>query len=320
MYDRIVDGELIYLLALSHELVWNFTPRELEAIIMEFDSLSEFWNADETKIKDFAKTNHIKIEKIERFLSKRYKIDIKAFLDLKKELLNEKIRILLCTDNDYPPLLKQWNKPVKLTLNKFIYKPRVLFLKGNKIDLSNCISIIGTRKCSNEGAELAREIAAKLVKRGYTVVSGMAVGIDSAAHRGAIDALGKTLAVLPWLDPIYPPENIDLARDILKNGCLLSEFYKKNLIRLPFKVNLFLERDKIIAAISHKILIVETGVKGGAIRVANIAKKLGREIYVCMPKVHDRDKWNGFKRLRLYYNAKVYEDIDSFLSGKRVLE
>ena len=312
MYNKTID-ELIYLLALSHELVWNFTPRELEAIIMKFNSLNEFWNADEVKIKEFAKSNNIKVEKIERFLNKRYKIDINALLDLRKELLDKKIRVLLCTDKDYPPLLKKWKKPVRLSENRFIYKPRVLFLMGNKIDLSNCISIIGTRKCSNEGAELAKEIASKLVKHGYTVVSGMAIGIDSSAHIGAIDVRGRTTAVLPWLDPLYPPENKDLAKDILKNGCLLSEFYKKDLIRLPFKVNLFLERDKIIAAISHKILVVETGVKGGSIRVANIASKLGREIYVCKPKVHDKDKWNGFKRLRVYYKAKVYEDIDSLL-------
>ena len=160
---------------------------------------------------------------------------------------------------------------------------------------------------------MAYHISNELAKKGITVVSGMAIGIDTAAHKGAIDSNGTTIAVLPWLDPIYPKENTDLANDIKKHGCLLSEFYRKDFVKIRTKW--FLERDKIISAISKKILIVETGRKGGSIRVARIANMLKREIYVCEPQIDDEDKWLGFNRLRKYYNAKVFKSINDIITN-----
>lgn len=304
--------ESLYWLALYKEFLWNFTPRELTLIKENFETLENFWREEAEKIFKFAEKNKMKRNKIEDFIKRRNKIDFNGIIKLRDELSNKGIKILTCIDELYPDNLRRprfWY--VSLGRGVFIYNPRVIFVKGDRLDFSKCVSIVGTRKCSDKGAEQAYSISRELAKRGVTIVSGLAKGIDSMAHRGAIDVEGKTIAVLPWLEPIYPRENIDLAMKIEKFGCLLSEFYRREYMK--WKVDWFLERNKIIAALSNKILIVETGVIGGSIRVANIARRLGREIFVCKPNVDERDKREGFNRLRKYYGAKVYRDIDDLL-------
>jgi DNA processing protein len=310
-----MSDELQIWIALYKEFQWTFTPRELKYIKQEFNTLTNFWSASEDELFGFMEKFKLKPEKIHYFIKRRMKLDFNEVINMLDEIRSKNIKIITCLDREYPFLLKSSNWPVKFSNEIYVYNPRIIFVKGDNIDFSRCVSIVGTRNCSNKGAELAYDIGRELSKEGVTVVSGMAVGIDSGALRGVIDSDRRAIGVLAWLEPIYPEENIDLAEEIQRHGCLLSEFYKRDLIKS--KVDWFLERNKIIAGLSSKIIIVETGVRGGSIRVAKIASNLKREIYVCEPPTNEEDKWNGFKRLIKHYGAKIYKNKEEILYNLR---
>jgi DNA processing protein len=153
-----------------------------------------------------------------------------------------------------------------------------LFIKGNfnLKDLKTAVAIVGTRDMSSRGEKLAYEFAFNLAKEGIVIISGLARGIDTIAHRAALDAGGTTIAVLGCgIDLIYPPENKDLASEIMENGCLVSQFPGKT---SPLGKN-FLERNKIIAFLSQAILIVEGKRRSGTLSTATHAANLGREVF-----------------------------------------
>ncbi len=162
---------------------------------------------------------------------------------------------------DYPPRLK-----------KMPYPPYVLFYRGDLSVLEKpCVAIVGSRKASIKGRELAKEYAKRCAKEGKTVVSGLALGIDSEAHIGALEANGSTAAVLgSSLDYIYPPENRNLCKRIEKTGVVLSPFFPTT---KPSRYN-FPIRNEIIAALSEKVVVVEAMEKSGALITADIAKRL----------------------------------------------
>lgn len=158
--------------------------------------------------------------------------------------------------------------------------PRTLYCRGN-IDLlqSPCFAVVGTRKLTAYGREAAQDMTTGLVRGGFTIVSGLAIGIDSVAHRAAIDAGGTTVAVLgSGADEksIYPRTNAGLAREIIEhNGVVISEYppgtegYKSN----------FPERNRIISGLSKGVLIVEADEKSGSLITARCAAEQGREVF-----------------------------------------
>lgn len=179
------------------------------------------------------------------------------------------IKELKLNDKKYPKLLADIKD-----------KPRVLYYLGNLEALENpMISIVGTRRASEYGIEATKKIANELVQSGITIVSGMALGIDTSAHRGALDAKGKTIAVLGSSmenNFIYPQQNISLARDILKNnGLIFSEYKEKHLAR---KYD-FINRNRIVSGLSLGVLIVDAPIKSGAIITAKLAKQQGRYVF-----------------------------------------
>ncbi len=154
--------------------------------------------------------------------------------------------------------------------------PPVLFAEGDMLSDTNAISIVGTRHPSDEGRLFAYNLASALARAGITVVSGMAEGIDSAAHRGAIDAGGKTVAV--WgcsLDIVYPPSNKKLAAQIKKTGTVFSEYLPGTAPDRPH----FPERNRIISGLSEGVVVVEAGTKSGALITAEQALAQGRELF-----------------------------------------
>lgn len=140
------------------------------------------------------------------------------------------------------------------------------------------IAIVGTRKATHEGISIARDIARQCAKNGLTVVSGLALGIDGAAHEGALDAGGKTIAVLAnGLDTVYPRQHESLAmRMIEKGGALISEYPEGS----PAYPNQFLERNRIVAGISLATVVIEAPERSGSIATARIAAEAGREVFV----------------------------------------
>ena len=193
-------------------------------------------------------------------------------------------------------------------LRKISDSPCVLYVKGKTSVLSNeCISIVGSRSATVYGAQMAHEISFDLSKMGITIVSGCALGTDTAAHRGAIDAKGITIGVLACgIDYPYLVKNASLREKISNFGALISEFPPGYQIR---KYN-FPIRNRIISGISNATVIIEAGKRSGAIITANIAADQGRDVFV-VPVKFDNPLCQGVNSL-IEDGAKVItcaEDI-----------
>ncbi len=184
------------------------------------------------------------------------------------------IRVVTLWDADYPPLLREISKP-----------PLVLYCRG-ALPSRACISIVGTRSADVASRSIARRIAREISQEGFAIASGMAVGIDREAHLGALDAGGMTIGVLAnGIDVIYPAQNCDLYREILrrKGSGLVSEYPPG--IRAGKWT--FARRNRIISGISKATVIVQAGEKSGALITARYAVEQNREVYVCAGPAYD---------------------------------
>lgn len=178
-------------------------------------------------------------------------------------------------DKEYPDKLRKIKNP-----------PKQLYLKGNKELLNqNIISIIGSRNCSENGKKLARKFASELSNQGIVIASGMAKGIDSQGHIGALEARGKTIAVLgSGFNYIFPKENKKLYDEILKNdGLIISEYSQDT---QPAS-ELFLQRNRIVSGISIGILVIEAAYRSGTSVTAKLAKEQGKKIFVLPHEIGD---------------------------------
>ncbi len=175
--------------------------------------------------------------------------------------------ILAWSDAEYPPLLKHTQSP-----------PVVLFVTGDPGVLSKpAVAVVGSRRCSDSGRHVAEKLAGQLAAEGFVVVSGLARGIDSAAHRGALSAGGKTVAVLGCgVDVCYPREHERLVREIEERGAVVSEF---PLGTPPLRQN-FPVRNRTISGLSLGVLVVEAREGSGALGTAFHALEQGREVFV----------------------------------------
>ena len=197
--------------------------------------------------------------------------------------MGHEVRTIKQSDDVFPESLKSLPK------NR---SPNEIFIQGEISDFTKCIAIVGTRKCSKEGQELAHEIAVQLSVNGYTIVSGLAKGIDIAAHAGAIENEKKTIAVLEGLPKIYPPAHEKQAKAIQNYGCLLTENF-------PNSDNLVLalvKRNELIAALSDAIIVVESGESGGAHYAIDYGKKLEKLVIAMKPQVENDEFTNGFQK------------------------
>lgn len=154
---------------------------------------------------------------------------------------------------------------------------RILYIRGTLVEHDRrAVAIVGSRRMSEHGKEMAWKYASELAKNKITIVSGLARGVDTIAHKAALSAGGRTIAVLgSGLDVIYPPENRGLAEAIVKNGALISEFPSGT---KPLQKN-FLARNRIVAALSLAVLVVEGAKRSGTYSIANHAANLGREVF-----------------------------------------
>jgi DNA processing protein len=178
------------------------------------------------------------------------------------------IKSLTIEDKNYPTLLKEIKNP-----------PKVLYYVGEIKDKENCIAIVGARRCTNYGKEVAYQIASELANAGITVVSGFAPGIDTMAHLGAIENKKRTIAVLGTglnEKSIYPKSNLKLAKKILEcGGALISEFPPATHgTKYTFPL-----RNRIISGLSLGVLVVEAKLKSGALITANYAFEQKRKVF-----------------------------------------
>lgn len=155
--------------------------------------------------------------------------------------------------------------------------PPLLYFRGAWIEADvNAIGIVGSRGCTAYGRKVAEQLARDFVRAGFTVVSGLARGIDGCAHRAALDAGGRTVAVLAGgLSAIYPPEHADLADAVAKQGCLVTE----TPMTVAPQPGMFPARNRIISGLSRAVVIVEANAKSGALITATHATEQGREVF-----------------------------------------
>lgn len=155
--------------------------------------------------------------------------------------------------------------------------PALLYVKGETLKRDQkAVAIVGSREATKYGLEIAKRFSYELAKNGITIISGLARGIDTEAHKAALSAGGRTIAVLgSGLDVIYPPENKSLAEKIVKKGALLSEFSND---AKPLRHH-FLERNKVIAGLSLAVIIIEGRRRSGTLSTARHAAEIGREVF-----------------------------------------
>ncbi|MDR1907002.1 MAG: DNA-processing protein DprA [Puniceicoccales bacterium] len=214
------------------------------------------------------------------------------------QLITLNAKFMTQRDKNYPPLLRE------------IYDaPIGLYAKG-KLDLSrnNCIAIVGTRRATVYGLRIAQNFARELVSLGFIIVSGMALGIDSAAHEGALAVEGKTVAVLgSGLDIIYPYENKTLYGRIAENGTILSEFpMGRRADKMTFPI-----RNRVIAGMCSHVIVIESSAGGGSMITAHTANEYGRTV-MAVPGRIDQGMSTGCHKL-IRQGATLVSSMDHIL-------
>lgn len=209
------------------------------------------------------------------------------------------MKVIEFTDKEYPQKL--------LEIKDY---PKRLYVIGNeKLLNKNSIGIVGARECTPYGAKFAQSFAKELSRKDICIVSGMAIGIDTSAHFGAVREKGRTIAVLGCgFNKIYPKENEELFHRIINNnGCVISE-YAPN---VEANLSTFPHRNRIISGLSMGVLVVEAKGSGGTLVTANYAKKYNRKIF-CIPSNIDSKLGKGSNKL-IQDGAKLVVSIEDIL-------
>ncbi|QDU97809.1 DNA-processing protein DprA [Lignipirellula cremea] len=208
------------------------------------------------------------------------------------------ISLLATSDDDYPRPLQDIPDP-----------PPLLYLRGNLLPTDAiAIAIVGSRHATHYGSTQAERLAGGLARAGITVVSGLARGIDKAAHRGALAAGGRTLAVLgSGVLNIYPPEHDKLAQDVIAHGALLSEYPPQK----PPSQGSFPQRNRIVTGLSLGVIVVEASERSGALISARHALEQNREVFAVPGSVDSRNS-RGCHRL-IRDGARLVETVDDVL-------
>ncbi|MGD8240171.1 MAG: DNA-processing protein DprA [Armatimonadota bacterium] len=182
-----------------------------------------------------------------------------------ERLTDEGVELLTWDDPDYPPHLRSIRSA-----------PPLLYVRGELLPEEPRVAIIGTRQPTDEGREMAREMAAAVVEHGAEVVSGLAEGIDSAAHEGALEAGGRTVGVLPCgIFRVHPRSNEGLAERIASSGAVVSDFEP----RQRSSIGSLMARNRIVTGLSGAVIVVETSGSGGTRNAVETAGKQGRPVY-----------------------------------------
>jgi len=224
-----------------------------------FGNLEDSWKATPADLKHAG----LDSSSINAITSWRSKISLEAELE---KLDRYSVKVFTWHDTDYPARLKE------------IYDyPPLLYVRGSLLpDDEWCLAVVGTRRVSVYGRQVTEEIAADLARNKITIVSGLAKGTDSIAHRSALDAGGRSIAVFACgLDIVYPSENATLARSIIQQGALISEY---PLGTRP-RADSFPRRNRIMSGLSLGVLVVEAGETSGALITAHLALEQNREVF-----------------------------------------
>ncbi len=263
-----------------------------QALLKHFGSLDKVFKAKENEIREVEKVGPIIAARMPQAIRD---INLKKEMDLIKKY---SVRVITFLDKDYPENLKNIYDP-----------PVVLYMKGDILPEDKlAVAIVGSRLASFYGLQTAERLGFELASRGVTIVSGLARGIDSSAHKGALKAKKRTIAVLgSGLANIYPEEHKDLADKISESGAVISEFPMRT---IPDKGN-FPKRNRIISGLSLGVVCVEAAEKSGALITCDCALEQGREVFAVPGKV-DSITSKGTNKL-IKQGAKLAQGVEDIL-------
>lgn len=265
--EELPDDELADILLLS--LVSGIGPRLRQALLQRFGSARAVFEAPASLLRTVPGIGAKLAGAVTRA---RQEIDVAAEIDLCQK---RQVAIVSLGHSDYPRALREIADP-----------PGVLFVRG-AIEPRDAlaIAIVGARHATRYGLTQAERLAASLSRAGLTIVSGLARGIDGAAHRGALDAGGRTLAVLgSGVLNIYPPEHEELAQQVMKHGAVISEAP----VRAAPLSGTFPQRNRLISGMTLGVVVIEAARQSGALITARHAAEQGREVFAVPGRVDSR--------------------------------
>ena len=261
-----MQNQLLYQVALT--LIPNIGDVNAKTLINHFGSADLIFKASKKELEQIEGIGYIRAQSIKNFN------DFKTAEEEINFINKFKIKPLFITDKDYPQrLLNCYDNPV------------LLYYKGNAdLNSSKIVAIVGTRSNSDYGKNICEKLIEELAQEDILIISGLAFGIDSIAHRTALKHQLKTIGVLAHgLDRVYPSQNISLAKQMIANGGLLTDFRS---LTIPDRQN-FPSRNRIAAGISDCIVVVESGVKGGSIITAEIGNSYNKDVFALPGRTSD---------------------------------
>jgi DNA processing protein len=267
-------------------------PRTFQALVEYFGSPAAVAAAAPSELR---KVPGIGPKLMRAIAEARTSLDVEAEL---KDCSDHRVAVLSRDDEGYPSPLREIHSP-----------PIVLFVRGEwkPVD-AMAIAIVGTRHASSYGVRQAERLAAGLSRAGLTIVSGLARGIDAAAHRGALLAGGRTIAVLGCgVLEVYPPEHAKLSDEILQHGALVSEAPPRS---QPHS-GMFPQRNRLISGMSLGVIVVEAAQRSGALISADHAMEQGREVFAVPGPIDSRTSRGCHQLIR--DGAKLVESVDDVL-------
>jgi DNA processing protein len=279
------------LLGLS--LVAGVGPQRLRALLAAFEAPSAVFRASRTAL---TKVDGVGPQTAEAILAFDDRAAVEQELTRAEEL---DATLVAPWDDRFPDRLREIYDP-----------PAYLWMRGTLPSTdAPMITVVGTRRCTDYGRAQAHHLSGELVRRGFTVVSGLAYGVDAAAHKGALDAGGRTLAVLgSGVGRIYPQKHAGLARRIAESGAVLSEY---GLDADP-DARHFPERNRILSGLSFGTLVIESFAEGGSLITARFALEQNREVFA-LPGRITKETSRGTNRLIQRGHAKLVMDVDDLL-------
>jgi DNA processing protein len=272
-------------------IVPGIGPARFQALLDHFGNLEAAWEAPAHELKQAG----LDRRSIDSFLETRHKISLD---DEMEKIERTRARVLTWHDEAYPPQLRHIHNP-----------PPVLYVRGAlRPEDEWAVAMVGTRRATVYGKEATRTLAGNLARNGITIVSGLARGIDAEAHRAALEAGGRTIAVFgSGLDIIYPPEHKKLAQGVAESGALVTEYA----LGTPPEGSNFPPRNRIISGLSLGVIIVEAGVRSGALITADFAAEQGRDVFAVPGNIFHRGS-QGTNRL-IQQGAKLVLSVEDVL-------